>query len=115
MAAIGLRVKVLVPKLLFPVAEQVYQDFFASVKRGLVVEQSHQGHSEHAQRVGEHDRVQHGGVRAHVPDALLQGRDRVFLEPLSPCAPGEGEREGQHEEHFTHWSFLFARCEGFTS
>jgi 2-oxoglutarate ferredoxin oxidoreductase subunit alpha len=39
----GLRVKVLVPRLLFPVAEEVYQDFFASVKRGLVVEQSHQG------------------------------------------------------------------------
>ena len=30
------------PKLLYPVAEQVYQDFFASVKRGLFVEQSFQ-------------------------------------------------------------------------
>ncbi|HSK10066.1 MAG TPA: hypothetical protein VK911_10850, partial [Vicinamibacterales bacterium] len=26
-----------------PVAEEVYSDFFASVQRGLVVEQSHQG------------------------------------------------------------------------
>jgi len=39
----GLRVKLLVPKLLYPVVEQVYQDFFASVKRGLFVEQSFQG------------------------------------------------------------------------
>ena len=39
----GLQVKVLVPRLLFPVAEEVYRDFFSSVKRGLVVEQSHQG------------------------------------------------------------------------
>jgi 2-oxoglutarate/2-oxoacid ferredoxin oxidoreductase subunit alpha len=39
----GLQVKVLVPRLLYPVAEEVYRDFFASVKRGLVVEQSHQG------------------------------------------------------------------------
>jgi 2-oxoglutarate ferredoxin oxidoreductase subunit alpha len=39
----GLQVKVLVPRLLYPVAEAVYRDFFASVKRGLVVEQSHQG------------------------------------------------------------------------
>jgi 2-oxoglutarate ferredoxin oxidoreductase subunit alpha len=39
----GLHVKLLVPKLLHPVAEQVYQDFFASVKRGLFIEQSHQG------------------------------------------------------------------------
>ena len=31
------------PRLLYPVAEEVYRDFFASVKRGLVVEQSHQG------------------------------------------------------------------------
>lgn len=39
----GLRVRLLVPKLLYPVAEEIYQDFFASVKGGLVVEQSHQG------------------------------------------------------------------------
>jgi 2-oxoglutarate ferredoxin oxidoreductase subunit alpha len=39
----GLQVKVLVPRLLYPVAEEVYEDFLASVKRGLVVEQSHQG------------------------------------------------------------------------
>ncbi len=38
----GLRVKLLVPKLLYPVAEPVYQDFFASVKRGLFIEQSFQ-------------------------------------------------------------------------
>jgi len=39
----GLNVKLLVPYLVFPVAEQVYRDFFASVKTGLVVELSHQG------------------------------------------------------------------------
>jgi 2-oxoglutarate ferredoxin oxidoreductase subunit alpha len=38
----GLRVKLLVPRLLYPVSEEVYQDFFLSVKRGLVVEQNHQ-------------------------------------------------------------------------
>ena len=38
----GLRVKLLVPRLLYPVSEQVYQEFFASIKRGLVVEQNHQ-------------------------------------------------------------------------
>jgi 2-oxoglutarate/2-oxoacid ferredoxin oxidoreductase subunit alpha len=32
-----------VPKLLFPVAEEVYATFFRSVQAGLVVEQSHQG------------------------------------------------------------------------
>jgi 2-oxoglutarate/2-oxoacid ferredoxin oxidoreductase subunit alpha len=39
----GLRLKLLVPRLLFPVAEEVYREFFQSVERGLVVEQSHQG------------------------------------------------------------------------
>jgi 2-oxoglutarate ferredoxin oxidoreductase subunit alpha len=39
----GLRVKLLVPRLLYPVAEDVYRGFFASVVAGLVVEQSHQG------------------------------------------------------------------------
>ncbi len=39
----GLHVKLLVPRLLFPVAEEVYRDFFKSVRVGFVVEQSHQG------------------------------------------------------------------------
>jgi 2-oxoglutarate/2-oxoacid ferredoxin oxidoreductase subunit alpha len=39
----GLQVKLLIPKLLYPVVEPVYQDFFASVRRGLFVEQSFQG------------------------------------------------------------------------
>ena len=38
----GLPVKLLVPRLVYPVAEQVYRAFFASVTRGLVVEQNHQ-------------------------------------------------------------------------
>jgi 2-oxoglutarate/2-oxoacid ferredoxin oxidoreductase subunit alpha len=37
----GLNVKLMVPYLLYPVAEQAYTDFFASVQKGLVVEQSH--------------------------------------------------------------------------
>jgi 2-oxoglutarate ferredoxin oxidoreductase subunit alpha len=39
----GISVKLLVPWLLYPVADGVYRSFFASVKGGLVVEQSHQG------------------------------------------------------------------------
>jgi len=39
----GLDVKLLVPYLLWPIAEQVFGDFFASVRHGLVVELSHQG------------------------------------------------------------------------
>jgi 2-oxoglutarate ferredoxin oxidoreductase subunit alpha len=39
----GLRVKLLVPFLLYPVAEPIYREFFASVQRGLVLELSHQG------------------------------------------------------------------------
>jgi 2-oxoglutarate ferredoxin oxidoreductase subunit alpha len=41
--AAGLDVKLLVPYLLWPIAEQVYGDFFASVQHGLVVELSYQG------------------------------------------------------------------------
>ena len=42
-AAEGLRVKLMVPRLLYPVSETAYDAFFRSVRRGLVVEQSHQG------------------------------------------------------------------------
>jgi 2-oxoglutarate ferredoxin oxidoreductase subunit alpha len=38
----GMKAKLLVPKLLFPVAEEIFNDFLASVKMGLVIEQSHQ-------------------------------------------------------------------------
>lgn len=37
----GLNVKLMVPYLLYPVAEGAYQDFFASVRSGLVIEQTH--------------------------------------------------------------------------
>jgi len=39
----GVRAKVLIPTLIYPVPEDIYQDFFASVERGFVLEQSHQG------------------------------------------------------------------------
>jgi 2-oxoglutarate ferredoxin oxidoreductase subunit alpha len=39
----GLEVKLLVPLLVYPVAEEVYREFFESVRAGLVLELSHQG------------------------------------------------------------------------
>ena len=39
----GLNVKLLVPFLVYPVAEEIYREFFASVRSGLVLELSHQG------------------------------------------------------------------------
>jgi 2-oxoglutarate ferredoxin oxidoreductase subunit alpha len=41
--ASGLKVRLLVPKLLYPVVEEIYRDFFFRLRRCLVVEQSHQG------------------------------------------------------------------------
>jgi 2-oxoglutarate ferredoxin oxidoreductase subunit alpha len=39
----GMKVKLLIPKILFPLSDEIYQDFLASVRMGLVVEQSHIG------------------------------------------------------------------------
>jgi 2-oxoglutarate/2-oxoacid ferredoxin oxidoreductase subunit alpha len=39
----GMNVKLLIPYLLYPIAEEVFNDFFSGLKKGLVVEQSHQG------------------------------------------------------------------------
>ena len=39
----GLRAKLLVPWLLYPVAEETWLQFFRGVRTGLVVEQSYQG------------------------------------------------------------------------
>jgi 2-oxoglutarate ferredoxin oxidoreductase subunit alpha len=47
----GIKAKLLVPKLLFPVSEEIYTDFLASVRSGLVVEQSHQAQLYHLIRM----------------------------------------------------------------
>lgn len=39
----GLNVKLLVPTLLYPIADEIFREFFASVQSGLVVELSYQG------------------------------------------------------------------------
>lgn len=39
----GIQVKLMIPKLLYPVAEEIYSEFFRSIDRCFVVEQSHQG------------------------------------------------------------------------
>jgi 2-oxoglutarate ferredoxin oxidoreductase subunit alpha len=39
----GLKARLLIPKLLYPVAEEIYDEFFASLRRCVVIEQSHQG------------------------------------------------------------------------
>jgi 2-oxoglutarate ferredoxin oxidoreductase subunit alpha len=39
----GLKAKLLIPRLLYPIAEEVYREFFHSLRQGLVIEQSHQG------------------------------------------------------------------------
>jgi len=41
----GIRAKLLVPRLLYPVAQQVFEDFFASVRAGFVVEHAGGGDS----------------------------------------------------------------------
>ena len=39
----GIKVKLLVPRLIYPVAEAIYEEFFSTLRRCVVVEQSHQG------------------------------------------------------------------------
>jgi 2-oxoglutarate ferredoxin oxidoreductase subunit alpha len=39
----GVRVRFLVPKLIYPVAEEVYREFLQGARGGLIVEQSYQG------------------------------------------------------------------------
>jgi 2-oxoglutarate ferredoxin oxidoreductase subunit alpha len=47
----GISAKLLVPRLLYPVSEPIYEDFFASVRVGLVVDQSHQAQLFHLLRM----------------------------------------------------------------
>jgi 2-oxoglutarate ferredoxin oxidoreductase subunit alpha len=47
----GLKVKLLIPKLIYPIAESVFNDFFKTVKKGLVVEQNYLGQLYHLMRM----------------------------------------------------------------
>jgi 2-oxoglutarate ferredoxin oxidoreductase subunit alpha len=92
----GLSVKLLVPKLLYPVAEEVYQDFFASVKRGLFMEQSFQAQ---LYRI----------VRMYVDfPALVKPLAKSGSNPILPTEVLERLREmvvaiqGNHANHSPH-------------
>lgn len=89
----GLGVKLLIPTLLYPVAESVYQDFFASVRRGLVVEQSHQGQLYRILRMYVHvpegvERFRRSGASPFSPEEIVKR-----LRDLSRAMQGEGAAE----------------------
>jgi hypothetical protein len=71
----------LVPKLLYPVVEPVYQDFFASVRRGLFIEQSFQGQLYRLVRM-------HVDLPAHVQSLARSGSN-----PIQPSEVLERVRE----------------------
>ena len=80
----GIRAKLLVPKLLFPVAEDVYEEFFRSVQAGLVVEQSHQGQLYRILRMyvtvpaGVRSLAQ-SGSNPILPAAIVEGLEHLVL------------------------------------
>lgn len=82
----GIRVKLLVPKLLYPVAEEVYRDFFRSLKRCIVVEQSHQGQLHRVIRMWvdvppEFTALAKSGANPIAPEELLERLRAMSLNP----------------------------------
>lgn len=47
----GIKIKLMVPKLIYPISEKIYNDFFKGVKKGVVVEQNYQGQFYHVIRM----------------------------------------------------------------
>jgi 2-oxoglutarate ferredoxin oxidoreductase subunit alpha len=90
----GIQAKLLVPKLLYPVAEEVYEEFFQGVKGGLVVEQSHQGQLFRVVRmfVNLPDNVwsfARSGSNPILPAAVLGRLERLALELQQRQVPEE--------------------------
>ncbi|MBI5693680.1 MAG: 2-oxoacid:acceptor oxidoreductase subunit alpha [Verrucomicrobia bacterium] len=84
----GANVKLLVPKLLYPIAEQVYADFFRSLQHCLVVEQSHQGQLHRLIRMwvdvpSRFTAMAKSGANPITPDEVLQ---RILALAASPAA-----------------------------
>ncbi|MBL8861113.1 MAG: 2-oxoacid:acceptor oxidoreductase subunit alpha [Planctomycetes bacterium] len=83
----GLSVKLLVPYLVYPVAERVYAEFFASVRAGLVLELSHQGQLFRILRM--YTDVPRG-VRSLAQSGANPFRPAEVLERLLAVANGSG-------------------------
>jgi len=88
----GIQVKLLVPKLLYPVAEEVYREFFLGVQAGLVVEQSHQGQLFHLIRMfvdlpANVWPFKRSGSNPILPSAVLGRIERLTLELQQRQAP----------------------------
>ena len=85
----GLKVKLLVPKLLYPVAEEIYREFFASLRKCLVIEQSHQGQLYRLIRMWvpvppEFQALAKSGSNPITPEEVLDEIRRAWREPLQP-------------------------------
>jgi 2-oxoglutarate ferredoxin oxidoreductase subunit alpha len=93
----GLRVKLLIPYLLYPVIEETYRAFLAGVRAGLIVEQSYQGQLFRLLRMfldlpAEVQSFAHGGAvpfqpgevveRLHAVAQRLQRRHADALQPI---------------------------------
>jgi len=76
--ASGVRAKLLVPTLLWPVAERIYGEFLSSLERGLIVELSHQGQL-------------HRMLRMHVD--LPPGLEPLTRSGANPFRPAEVARQ----------------------
>ena len=95
----GMQAKLLIPKLLYPVAEEVYQDFFQGVQAGLVVEQSHQGQLFHLIRmfVDVPPNVwpfRRSGSNPILPGAVRGRLERLILELQQKQVPETQQADG---------------------
>jgi 2-oxoglutarate ferredoxin oxidoreductase subunit alpha len=95
----GIQAKLLIPKLLYPVAEEVYQDFFQGVQAGLVVEQSHQGQLFHILRMyvdlpANVWPFKRSGSNPILPGAVRGRLERLILELQQRQAPETRQSAG---------------------
>ena len=91
----GLRVKLIAPYLLYPVPEEIFRKFFASVQGGLVVEQSHQGQFYRLLRM--YVDVP-GGVRSMCRSGALPFQPAEILARLQEAAFALQRRVGDSRE-----------------
>ena len=87
----GVKVKLLVPKLLYPVAEKIYREFFASLSHCLVVEQSHQGQLHRIIRMwvnvpANFEAMAKSGANPITPDEVVQRIRQLSGDPAPSAA-----------------------------
>jgi 2-oxoglutarate/2-oxoacid ferredoxin oxidoreductase subunit alpha len=103
----GVVVKLLIPKLLYPIAEEVYHEFFASLRHCVVIEQSQQGQLHRLIRMWANTPVDfsslaRSGANPFTPEEIVKRISKLAALAFRSAAGAATTSDKSQENDFLH-------------